>query len=178
LIRAAKQATKTIPIIIMANFDPVATGIVNSLARPGANITGFTTLSRDLSGKRLEFLNEAVPGISRVGVLWDRQTPGPAIAFKEYEAAAHAPKIQLQSLELRGPNPDLEGAFQAAAKGRVNALITIGNSLLNRYQKQIAELAIKNRLPSMCDVDDWVEAAGLCPIQPTILTITAAPLST
>jgi putative tryptophan/tyrosine transport system substrate-binding protein len=139
----------------MANFDPVATDIVNSLARPGGNITGFTTFSRDLSGKRLEFLKEAVPAMSRVGVLWNPQTPAPAIAFKEYETAAHALKIQLQSLELRGPNPDLEGAFQVATSSRVNALITIGNSLLNRYQKQIAYLAIKNRLPSMVDIDDW-----------------------
>ena len=117
LIRAAKQATKTIPIVIMANFDPVATGIVNSLARPGENITGLTTLSRDLSGKRLEFLKEAVPTMSRVGVLWDPHTPGPVISFKEYEAAAHALKIHLQSLELRGPNPRFGGRISSCDQG-------------------------------------------------------------
>jgi putative ABC transport system substrate-binding protein len=161
IIRAAKQATRTIPIVIMANFDPVATGIVPSLARPGGNITGLTTLSRDLSGKRLEFLKEAVPTMSRVGIIWDPHTAGPLISFKEYEAATRALKIQLQSLEIRGPTPDLESAFQAATKGRINAVITIGNSLLNRYRSLIAELAIKNRLPSMCDIDDWVEVGCL-----------------
>ena len=105
-------------------------GIVDSLARPGGNITGLTRLTRELSGKRLELLKEAVPGISRVGVLWDADDPAAAIDFKEYEAAARALKIQLQSLEVRGPNPDLEGAFQAAAKGRVNALITVRTTVL------------------------------------------------
>ena len=160
-IRAAKQATKTIPIIMVTSEDPVATGLVDSLARPGGNVTGLTRLTRELSGKRLELLKEVVPGISRVGVLWDVDNPAAAIGFKEYEAAAHTQKIQLQSLEVRGPNPDLEGAFQAAAKGHASALITVRNSLLNRYPKRIADLAIKNRLSSMCEGSDYVEAGGL-----------------
>jgi putative ABC transport system substrate-binding protein len=160
-IRAAKQATKTIPIVMVTQQDPVATGIVASLARPGGNITGLTRLGRDLSGKRLELLTEAVPGISRVGVLWDANAPGPVIGFKEYETAARALKIQLQSLEIRGPNSDLAGAFQAATKGRVSALITITNALLSRYPKRIADLAIKNRLPSMYETSEYVEAGGL-----------------
>lgn len=160
-IRAAKEATKTIPIVMVSFVDPVAAGIVDSLARPGGNITGLATLARDLSGKRLELLKEAVPGISRVGALWDANAPGPAIAFKEYEAAARALKIQLQSLEVRGPTPDLEGAFQAAAKGRASALIIVRNPVLNRYTEPIADLAIKNRLPSMYEGSDFVEAGGL-----------------
>ena len=160
-IRAAKQATQTIPIVMVANFDPVATGIVDSLARPGGNITGLSTLQRELSGKRLELLKEAVPRISRVAVLWDPTTPGPVISFKEYESAARALKRPLQSLEVRGPNPDFEGVFQAAANGRASALMTISNSLLNRYKKRIADLAIKNRLPSMYETDDGVEVGGL-----------------
>jgi putative tryptophan/tyrosine transport system substrate-binding protein len=159
--REAKQATKTIPIVMVTTGDPVATGLVDSLARPGGNITGLTRLTRDLSGKRLELLKEVVPTISRVGVLWDTNVTTPGIAVKEYEAAAPALKLDLQSLEVRGPNPDLEGAFQAAAKGRANALVTILNSLLNRYRKQIAELAIKNRLPSMFESTYYVEAGGL-----------------
>ncbi len=159
--RAAKEATKTIPIVMLSSVDPVATGIVDSLARPGGNITGLATLGRDLSGKRLELLKEVVTGISRVGVLWDANAPGPAIAFKEYEAAAPALKIQLQSLEVRGPNPDFEGAFQAAAKGRVSALIRVRNPVLNRYRERIANLSIKNRLPSMCEGTEDVEAGGL-----------------
>src|SRR3989337_3850524 len=144
-IQAAKQATKTIPIVMVTVQDPVETGIVDSWASPGGNITGLTTLARELSGKRLELLKEVVPRVSRAGVLWDANAPGAIIGFKEYEAAARALKIQLQSLEVRGPNPDLAGAFQAVAKGSASALITIGNPVLGRYQKQIAELAIKNR---------------------------------
>jgi putative ABC transport system substrate-binding protein len=147
VIRAAKQATKTIPIVMMTLDDPVATGIVDSLARPGGNITGLATLSRELSGKRLELVKEVVPRMSRVGVLRDADNQGAAIGFKEYESAARALKIPLQSLEVRSPNPDLEGAFRDAAKGRVGALITIRSGLTSVYRKQIADLAIKNRVP-------------------------------
>jgi ABC-type uncharacterized transport system substrate-binding protein len=160
-ILAAKQATKTIPIVMVVVLDPVATGIVDSLARPGGNITGVSTLNRELSGKRLELLKEVVPEISRVGVLRNLGGPLADIAFKEYETLAPTLKIQLQPLGVRGPNPDLEGAFQAAAKGRANAVITIRSGVLNRYPKRIADLAIKNRLPSMYEQSQYVEAGGL-----------------
>src|SRR5215470_7528010 len=160
-IRAAKQSTKTIPIVMAATVDPVATGLVDSLAHPGGNITGLTRLTRELSGKRLELVKEVVPGISRVGVLWEAEDPAAAIAFKEYDAAAHALKIQLQSLEVRGPHPDFEGAFQTATKGRANALITVNSVLVSRYPKRIAELSIKDRLLSMCESSRFVEAGGL-----------------
>jgi len=164
-IRAAKQATKTIPIVIVTTQDPVATGIVDSLARPGGNITGVTTLQRELSGKRLELLKDAVHGISRVAALVNAtqlgKGPDAIIDFQWYEVPARALKISLQPIELRGPNPDFEGAFQAAAAGRANGFITVQGSLLNRYQKQIADLAIKNRLPSMHERSDYVEAGGL-----------------
>ncbi len=159
-IRAAKQATKTIPIVMLTTQDPVAAGFVDSLARPGGNITGLTTLQRELSGKRLELLKEAVPGISRVGALI-----GPAQLsvgdFKPYEAPARALKLQLQLLEVRDPNPDFDAAFQAVAKGRANALITVSGSLFDHYIKRFADLAIKNRLPSMHEVSRYVEAGGL-----------------
>ena len=141
--------------------DPVASGYVDSLARPGGNVTGLTRLTRELSGKRLELLKEVVPGMSRVAVLWETDSRSAAMAFKENEAAAHSLKIHLQSLELRAPNPDFEGAFQTAVKGRANALITIRSSLLNRYPKRIADLAIKNRLPSLWEGSEYVEAGGL-----------------
>jgi putative tryptophan/tyrosine transport system substrate-binding protein len=160
-IRVAKQATKTIPIVMVIIDDPVATGLVDSLARPGGNITGVARLTRELSGKRLELLQEAVPGMSRAGVLWDANNQGAAISFKEYQVAAHGLKVELQSLEVRGPNPDVEGAFQAATKRRTNAVITIRNSLLTRYRKEIADLAIKNRQPSMSDGSTFVEVGGL-----------------
>jgi ABC-type uncharacterized transport system substrate-binding protein len=124
-IRAAKEATKTIPIVMVTTVDPVVSGLIDSLARPGGNITGLTRFTRDLSGKRLKLLMELIPGISRVGVLWDTNAPGPIIGFKAYEAAARSLNIQLQSLEVKGPKPALEDAFQSAAKGRANALITI-----------------------------------------------------
>jgi putative tryptophan/tyrosine transport system substrate-binding protein len=113
-----------------------------------------------LSGKRLELLKDVVPhGISRVGVLRDADSRAAGIGFKEYEVAAQALKIDLQSLEVRGPKPDLDGVFQAAAKGRVSALVTITSGMFNR--KQIADLAVKSRLPSMHEQMDYVEAGGL-----------------
>ncbi len=165
-IRAAKQATKTIPIVMVTTQDPVAAGFVDSLARPGGNITGLTTLQRELSGKRLELLKEAVPGISRVAALVDviqlsELSGGTANDFQWYEAPARALKLQLQPLAVRGPNPDFEGAFQAAAKGRASALITVSGGLFNRHIKRIMDLAIKNRLPSIHERSDYVEAGGL-----------------
>jgi putative ABC transport system substrate-binding protein len=160
-ILTAKKATKTIPIVMSTAQDPVATGIIESFARPGGNITGLTRRTRELSGKRLELLQEMVPGISRVGILWNVNSVGAAVGFKEYEAAARALKIHLQSLGVRGAHPDLEGAFQSASKERASALITIRNPILTDYPKQIADLAIKNRLPSMHEGSDYAEAGGL-----------------
>jgi len=160
-LSAAKESTKTIPIVIVIQADPVGSGYIDSLARPGGNITGLTRLTRELSGKRLELLKEVVPKISRVGVLLDADNPEAADGFKEYKAAGRTLKIELQSLGVRGPNPDLEGAFQAAAKGRVNTLVTINTPVLNRQQKQIVDLAIKNRLPLMSERSEYVEAGGL-----------------
>jgi putative tryptophan/tyrosine transport system substrate-binding protein len=156
--RAAKQMTKTIPVVIVTTADPVATGIIDSLARPGGNITGLTRLTRELSGKRLELFKEAVPGISRVGVLW---TPGASTNLKEYEPAAHALMIPLESLELHNPKRDLDGAFQVATRANVNGLIIITTATLYPYRKQIAELAKTNRLPSMFEGSEWVNAGGL-----------------
>ena len=160
-IRVAKQTTKTIPIVMVINQDPVATGIVDSLARPGGNITGISRLTRELGGKRLELLTEVVPGIGRLGVLWDASSEGSKISFKEYQAAAVALKLQLQSLEVRGPKPDLDGSFQSAVKGRAGALVTIAGGLLNRHRETIAHHAIKHRLPSMYESSLWIEPGGL-----------------
>ena len=160
-IRAAKQATKTIPIVIISTVDPVVEGIVDSLARPGGNITGLSSLTRDLSGKRLELFTEALQKKNRLAVLWDSEGPGPKIAFEEYKALAALMKLQLQSLGVRAPTPDFEAVFQAATKGRAQALITIRNPLLGGYLAQIAALAIKSRLPSMCEESQYVEAGCL-----------------
>lgn len=160
-ILAAKQATKTIPIVMVTQVDPVAMGIVESLARPGGNITGLTRLTRELTGKRLELLQEVVPTLSRVGVLVDADSAASATALKEYEAAARALKITLQAVEVRSSNPDFEGAFHAAAQARVSALITVRSGLALTYRQQIANLVIKHRLPSISEGSDFVEAGGL-----------------
>src|SRR5262245_43034275 len=160
-IRAAKQATKTIPIVIVTPQDPVATGAVDSLARPGGNITGLTTLTRELSGKSLELLKEVIPTISRVGVLAVAGPTVPGNALKEYEAAGRALKIPIQPLLVRSPNPDTEGAFREAAKGRVTALVAARNNVLAPHTKKIAELAMQNRLPSMLERSDYAEGGGL-----------------
>src|SRR5713226_689421 len=160
-IRTAKEATKTIPIIMISSIDPVAAGYVDSLARPGGNITGLSPLVRDLSAKRMELLKEILPRMSRVAILWDADGPGPTVAFKEYEAAARTLKLNLQSLDVRGPNPDLEGAFQAAKKGRASALIIVLNPLITFHLKRIMELATSNRLPSMNEDSRYVNAGGL-----------------
>ena len=157
-VRAAKQATKTIPIV-MVTGDPVAAGIVDSLARPGGNITGFATLNPNLSGKRLELLKEVIPKLTRLGVL--RYLTDPSTTFEEYKTAARALNVQFQALEVQGSNPDLEGAFQTAVKARVNALITVTSALLFIERKRIAELAIKHRLPTMYQGSAWVESGGL-----------------
>jgi len=159
-ILAAKQATKTIPIVMVTNQDPVAEGFVDSLARPGANITGLTRLTRELSGKRLELFKEMVPTISRVGVLMADTTTA-RNSYKDYEAGARSLKLTLQSLEVRNSSPDFEGAFRAAAKERVSALVTLRNPLLIDNRKRIAELAIQNRLPSMSEGSVFVEAGIL-----------------
>jgi putative ABC transport system substrate-binding protein len=161
VIRAAKEATKTIPIVMISSVDPVAAGYVESFAHPGGNITGLAWLYRDISAKRVELLKELLPKMSRVAILWDANGPGPAIAFKEYEAAARGFKLELRSLEVRGPNPDFAGALQAAKTARVDALIVVGNPLMTQHAKQVFELATKNQLPSMTEEGRYVDAGGL-----------------
>jgi putative ABC transport system substrate-binding protein len=160
-ILAAKQATKTIPIVMVTGGDPVATGLIDSLARPGGNVTGVSTLNRELIGKRLELLTEVIPNLSRVGVLQNQDEPAALDNLKEHETAARALKIQVQSLQVSGQNPDVEGAFRVAVKKGVNALITVTSAPLFLQRKRIADLSIKNRLPSMYQGRDWVEAGGL-----------------
>ena len=160
-IRAAKQATKTIPVVMVITQDPVATGIIDSLAHPGANITGLSLLIRDLSGKRLELLQDILPKISRIGILLAADAPNANSDWKGYEAAARALKVEVQPLEMRGPTPDLPGAFNAFAKRRLSALISVRTSLLNTHAKPIADLAIKNHLPLMFEASEHVDEGGL-----------------
>lgn len=160
-ILAAQEATKTIPIVIVTNQDPVAMGLANSFARPGGNITGLTRFTRELAGKRLELLKEIVATTSGVAVLLDAESTVARNAFREYETAGKALKIPLQSLGLRSSKSDFERAFQTAAKGRVSSIIVLRNPLLIDNRKRIAELAIRNRLPSMSEGSVFVGAGAL-----------------
>jgi len=157
---AAKNATTTIPIVFLGTGDPVAAGLVDSFARPGGNITGFTTIAPVLAGKRLELLKETVPKLSRVAVLWNPQIPGLSSQWKESQLAALELGLQLHSMEVRSAN-DFESAFKEATKAGSAALAVTGSPFMNSYQKRIAELATKNRLPAIYTRGDYVASGGL-----------------
>jgi putative ABC transport system substrate-binding protein len=158
---AAKKATQTIPIIIISTVDPVASGIVESLARPGGNITGISRLTRELSGKRLEVLKEVAPKISRVGVLLAGDDETSKVSLKDYEAAAPMLKLALFPIEVRAPKPDVTGAFHKMTNQHANALVVVRSPTIRRSTTEIVELAIQYRLPCMCEGNDMVEAGGL-----------------
>jgi putative ABC transport system substrate-binding protein len=164
---AAKNATKTIPIVFTNVGDPVANGLVASLARPGGNITGRSTLAPELSGKGLELLKETIPKLSRVAVVWNPDNPGKTSSFKETEVAAQALRLQLQSLEVRGPN-DVEPAFQAAKKERAGALIVLRDVVVSSQMRRILELALKNQMPAIYGDRGFVDAGGLMSYGPNI----------
>ena len=155
-VQAAKNATRTIPIVFIGVSDPVAAELVDSLARPGGNLTGFTNIAPVLSGKRLELLKETVPKLSRVAVLWDPQSPGSVPQWKETELAATELGLQLYSMEASAVD-EYEGAFKKAVKARSGAVAVTLNPVSNSNQKPIADLATKNRLPTMCARGDYVD---------------------
>jgi len=157
---AAKRATPTIPIVMTTAGDPVGVGLVASLARPGGNVTGLSFMSPDLAGKRLQLLKEVVPRTLRVAVLWDAANPYPARAYEETQRAAQTLGIEVQSLEVRGPD-DFAGAFEAAERQQPDALLTIGDPLTSSFRKQIADFASTHRLPAMYPLREYVAAGGL-----------------
>jgi putative tryptophan/tyrosine transport system substrate-binding protein len=165
-IRAAKQATNTIPIVVIAVGDPVREGLVASLARPGGNITGLTSISAELSGKRLELIKEIVSKARRVAVLWNPVNASNVLEFKETEVAARALGLKLQSLEARGPD-DFQRVFSGAARDRPNALIVVRDPLIDSHHFQILDFAVGNRLPSVHGEEQFVEAAGLMSYGPS-----------
>jgi ABC-type uncharacterized transport system substrate-binding protein len=161
--RPAKEATATIPIVMTQDPDPVGSGFVASLARPGGNITGLSTLSPEISGKRLELLKEIVPKLSRVAVLGTSTRPGTAQELKEVELAAGAFGVELQYLDVLDPK-DIETAFRAASKSRADAvLMLVSGGVVDAYQTTIIELAVKTRLPVIYGTGGraFVEAGGL-----------------
>jgi putative ABC transport system substrate-binding protein len=161
VIRLAKEATTTIPIIMVITGDPVADGFVQSISRPGGNITGITRLTRDLSGKTLELLQEIIPTMSRAGILLDSESATAGQSFKQYEAAARSLKVTVRPLEVRNAKPDLEGAFRTAVNEGLTALVTVRTPVLIDNRQRIAELAIQNRMPSVSEGSIFVEAGGL-----------------
>ena len=157
---ATKNATKTIPIVFSTTADPVAAGLVDSLARPGGNITGFTYIGAMLSGKRLELLKEIIPKLSRVAVLWNPQDPGSVQQWKESQLSARELGLQLHSMEVAVADK-YEGAFKEATTAGSAALAVTQSALTNSYQKRIADLAARNRLPAMYPRADFIENGGL-----------------
>jgi putative ABC transport system substrate-binding protein len=160
LMRAAKNATKTIPIVMSGGGpDPVEAGYVESLARPGGNVTGITYLTGELGGKRLELLKEAVPKVARVAVLYDPARPS-AIELKEVQRAARALGLTIQPWEVRAAD-DFEGVFAARSKERPDGLYVIGGVLIRNNEKRTVGLALKSRLPSVYPSREFVDAGGL-----------------
>jgi putative ABC transport system substrate-binding protein len=157
---ATKDATKTIPIVFLGISDPVKTGLVASLARPGGNLTGLTNIHTELSGKRLELLKETIPKLSRVAVLWDPRGTGSALSWKETQLAARELGLKVHSMEVRNVN-DFENAFKEAIKARSGALAVTGTPLLGAHRKRIADLAVSARLPSLFTTNESVDVGGL-----------------
>jgi putative ABC transport system substrate-binding protein len=157
---ALKKATRTIPIVFVGSGDPVAAGLIDSLARPGGNITGFTQIGSVLAGKRLELLKETVPKLSRVAVLWNPPDPNTEQQWRESQLAARELGLQLHSMEVSSADK-FEAAFKEATKARSGALTVTQHALATSNQKQIADLATKNRLPAIYPRADFVESGGL-----------------
>jgi putative ABC transport system substrate-binding protein len=166
-VRAAKQASQTIPIVVALAGDLVGPGYVASLARPGGNITGQTTLVSELSAKRLELLNTAFPKVSRVAILWNPTSSDNVAGFKATEVAARALRIQLVPLDVRRAN-DFASAFPAALRARTDALIALGDALLLTHRARIVDFATTNRLPAMYGNEDYMDAGGLMSYGPNV----------
>ena len=156
---AAKHATATVPIV-MAAGDPLATGIIASLARPDGNITGLSQMAPELSGKRLEVLKEMVPKLSRVGALWNPEIRVSTFSWKEMQDPARQLKIRVDSLEVRSPD-DLERAFDAAVKAHVDAVVVMPDPVTRTSLRRIANLAVEHRLPSVFHIREFAEVGGL-----------------
>ena len=156
----AQQATRTIPIVMSVVIDPLGSGLVASLARPGGNVTGLTIMASDVVGKQFEVVKEVVPKVSRVALLWNPANPGSAPQVREAEGAARALGVRLQTLEARDPQ-EIDSAFAAMTKERAGALVVLTDSILTNQRSQIAELAAERRLPAIYGNSEHAEAGGL-----------------
>jgi putative ABC transport system substrate-binding protein len=158
--RVVKNATKTIPIVMASDGDPVGNKFVSSLARPGGNITGLTNLLAGVSGKRLEILKDALPGTSRFGIIWNPENPASRTGLKETQNASQSLGVQLQLLEVRGPT-DFEGAFEAAGKAHVGSVTVVSDSVMFAHRVRMLELAVKHKIATMHTQSLWVQSGGM-----------------
>ncbi len=165
--KAAQRATSTIPIVMANAGDPVELGLVASLPRPGGNITGLTPMTEELSGKRLELLREVVPRLRRLGVLWDQDSPPSAAQFKELKAAAKSLGVDIRSLAVRPPVPEIEKAFETAKTWRADAFIALDDPLLFSNRTRIIALAARHRLPAVYGYREFPDAGGLLAYGPS-----------
>jgi putative ABC transport system substrate-binding protein len=165
-IQAAKDATSAIPIVMRVSGDPVKMGFVESLARPGGNVTGLSTMSSGLAPKRLELLKEAVPKLKHVAVLWNAANPVKVLDWRETQAAARALGLKLQSLEVRGPT-DFQGAFDYATRDPADALVVFADNLINSHRRQILDFAATRRSPAMYPYRGFVDEGGLMSYAPS-----------
>src|SRR5215475_11360973 len=157
---AARDATMTVPIVHPAAIDPVGTGLIASLAHPGGNVTGLAVLNAETSAKRVQLLQEVIPGLSNGTVLWNSANPANSLAWRETEAAGRKLGVRLRSQEVRSPK-DFEGAFAEMSEQRPEVLLVVQDALTLEYRKEIIDFALRNKLPSMFVGKEWVEEGGL-----------------
>jgi len=166
---AVKQVTSTIPIVMVAAGDPVASGLAASLARPGGNVTGLSISAPDLAGKRLQLLRDAVPRLSRVAILWYGDSPAKAREVEETKAAAQSLRMGVHSLPLRGSEPPLSNAFAAMRSNRVQAAFILGDAYTYRYREEMAARAVADRLPTMWEIKIFLDKGGLMSYGPDLV---------
>jgi len=164
---AAKQATSTIPVVFIQVADPVEAGIVVNLARPGANVTGLSGMGPDLSGKRLELLKEALPGATRVGVLWNRPSQGAALVFRELELASEQLGLELKDAAISSPE-ELKEAIQSAARNQAAAIMLIDDPVVTSYRPQIVALASETAIPLFSIYSEYADDGGLMAYGPSL----------
>jgi putative ABC transport system substrate-binding protein len=167
---AAKEATSTIPIVFIQVADPIQSGIVTNLARPGANVTGLSTIGSDLSGKRLELLKEALPGAERVAVLWNRPSEGSVLVFRELQLSSRDIGVELQDVGISDPD-ELRDAVEFALRTRVGAIMVIDDPVIASYRPQIVSLASKAALPLFSIYSDYADDGGLMAYGPSLQAI-------
>jgi len=159
--QAAKKSTATIPIVMTSSGNPIGNGLIASQARPGGNVTGLTSYTAELLGKRLGLLKEVVPKVSRFAFLNDQSGEASAEAFKDAQSTAKFLRVKLQLVEVKAPNPDIEGAFRLMLKDRIGGLVTSPSPAISFHRKKILELTEKNRIPAIHPAEQWANAGGM-----------------